>query len=60
MIFLWGQYLYLDCEEQKTQDFSNGFFIFFSLASGSILILDFDAYRGLAFWVIFFFDDAVC
>ena len=33
----------MDSEQQKAEDFSNGFFIFLSPASGSMLVLDFDA-----------------
>ena len=33
----------MDSKQQKAEDFSNGFFIFLSPASGSMLVLDFDA-----------------
>ena len=47
----------MDCEKQKTKIFHMGFsFFFFSLASGSMLILDFDAYRRRETWVSFVGD----
>lgn len=64
----------MDSEQQKAEDFSNGFFIFLSPASGSMLVLDFDAReereREREKWVdfqllhigfigAFFLDDAV-